>query len=154
VNPENSTIENTGKNPELVNPESGPFPNSGIADCHYWMASRLIACLTGSNQELWLAFTVEARRLLLDYERAALAESALASLPHEDGLSVARNVLGAQGSPLPAFLSGMTDARSWAGRATRAELKAYALASFEAMNPGDQAAFLGHITPEEQECAA
>jgi hypothetical protein len=118
-----------------------------IADCHYWMGSCLVACLTGSDQELWQAFTIKAREKLLDYERAALAESALASLPLEDRLEVARASLGSEGPPRPAFLSGMSDARSWAGRATRAELKAFALASFEAMPPGDQSAFLTHVTP-------
>ncbi|TJZ91613.1 hypothetical protein FA743_10985 [Paracoccus gahaiensis] len=46
-----------------------------------------------------------------------------------------------QGGPLPAFGGVMATARDWASWATRAELKAYCFATFEAMNAQDQAAF-------------
>lgn len=49
------------------------------------------------------------------------------------------------GASIPAFSGIMAEARDWAAWASRAELKAYALASFEAMGPRDQAAFLAHI---------
>lgn len=40
----------------------------------------------------------------------------------------------------------MRAAREWAACATRDELKAYALAAFEAMAPEDQAKFWFHIS--------
>ena len=49
------------------------------------------------------------------------------------------------GSPMPVFLSAMDDARWWASYASPAELKAYALACFEAMAPKVQSAFLSHV---------
>lgn len=50
------------------------------------------------------------------------------------------------GTPLPPWVNVMEDARWWASGASRRERKAYALASFEAMNPQDRAAFLEHVT--------
>lgn len=50
-----------------------------------------------------------------------------------------------QGDPVPPFMGIMASARDWAAWACRAELKAYCLASFEAMSGRDQAAFLGHV---------
>ncbi|WP_299907661.1 hypothetical protein [uncultured Paracoccus sp.] len=49
------------------------------------------------------------------------------------------------GQPLPIFSAIMTEAREWAAWASRAELKAFCLASYEAMSGPDQAAFLGHL---------
>ena len=77
--------------------------------------------------------------------RLALAFAALTSLDPDDATLAAESVIGAAGSPLPPFLAPMDDARFWASLATRRELKAYALASFEAMQPADQAAFLDHV---------
>lgn len=51
------------------------------------------------------------------------------------------------GAPLPAFGGIMAEARDWVAWASRAERKAYALASFEAMDAQDQAAFLRHVQP-------
>jgi hypothetical protein len=65
-------------------------------------------------------------------EAAAIMEKALGDL-------------GGAGAPVPAFLSVMDDARTWATFASRGELKAYCLASFEAMGPRDQAAFLAYV---------
>lgn len=50
------------------------------------------------------------------------------------------------GPPLPPWFNVMPDARWWASHASRHELKAYALASFEAMTARDRAAFLAHVT--------
>ena len=60
--------------------------------------------------------------------------------------------IGAAGAPLPPFLCGMDEARAWASFATSSEVKAYALAAFEAMRPKDQAAFFRLIS--EMEVAA
>ena len=49
------------------------------------------------------------------------------------------------GQPTTGFGPIMVEAREWAEWATRAELKAYALAAYEAMHSRDRAAFLGHL---------
>ena len=77
--------------------------------------------------------------------RVVLAFAALASLDPDDAALTAEAVIGAAGSPLPTFLAPLDDARFWASLANRQELKAYALASYEAMRPGDQAAFLRYV---------
>ncbi len=46
------------------------------------------------------------------------------------------------GSPLPVFMSAMNDARWWASLASPHELRAFALASFEAMHPWVRTDFL------------
>lgn len=50
-----------------------------------------------------------------------------------------------QGGPLPAFGGVMATARDWASWVSRVELKAICLASFEAMESQDQAAFLDYL---------
>ena len=49
------------------------------------------------------------------------------------------------GSPLPVFLSAMNEARWWASFASPHELKAFALASFQAMHPLVRANFLAYV---------
>ena len=49
------------------------------------------------------------------------------------------------GTPLPVFLTAMSDARWWASFAAPHELKAYALACVEAMQPKIRAAFLTYV---------
>ncbi|SEL66549.1 hypothetical protein SAMN05444413_1139 [Roseivivax marinus] len=89
---------------------------------------------------------------LTETERAALAFSALNSLKPDDAELTAAVSIGSAGPPLPSFLGGMEEARLWASYASRCELKAYALASFEAMSAENQAAFFRHIS--EMETAA
>lgn len=50
------------------------------------------------------------------------------------------------GMPIAAFDSVMAEARLWAEWATPVELKAYALASYEAMAARDQSGFLAHVS--------
>ncbi|WP_135058839.1 hypothetical protein [Paracoccus salipaludis] len=50
------------------------------------------------------------------------------------------------GWPQVPFLCGvMEEAGFWADMASRVELKAYCLASYQRMTPADQAAFLGYV---------
>lgn len=97
------------------------------------------------TSDAWLGLPTIMSARLKPHQRAALAYAALKSLSPEHAEMTASAVIGAAGSPLPTFLNGMDEARFWASNATGAERKAYALASFEAMNPGDQVAFLDHI---------
>lgn len=48
-------------------------------------------------------------------------------------------------NPIPSFGPVMDEASDWANWASRKELKAYALASFNRMSPADQRAFLDYI---------
>jgi hypothetical protein len=86
-----------------------------------------------------------------EYRNRAKAATALcyaiADCDPEDACYVMESALVdlSFGSPLPVFLSPMEDALFWSSYATRNELKAYAVACLEAMNPNDQSAFLGYI---------
>ncbi len=90
--------------------------------------------------------SVIALRHLSLAERGGLACAFLGSIPEDCVMQVAATVLDCAGDPLPPFLGGMEDARHWASCATENELKAYALACYEAMPPRDKAAFLRHIS--------
>ena len=50
------------------------------------------------------------------------------------------------GHPIPNPYGLMPEAREWAGWASTAECKAYALACYEALPEADQSAFLRHIS--------
>ncbi len=119
---------------------------------HKRMSRMLGYCLTLGTADAWSGFSFVASARLSEIERAALAFSALKSLevPHAE-MTAAAAFRGA-GTPLPPFLGGMEEARSWAADAGPAELKAVALAAFEALDPRDQAAFFRHIS--EMEVAA
>jgi hypothetical protein len=61
-----------------------------------------------------------------------------------DRMNATAALMGA-GMPTAPLISHMDEAVFWADLATRAELKAYALACFNRLRPTDQAAFLGHV---------
>lgn len=117
-----------------------------MQDRHKRMSRALGYTLVLGEPEAWGGFSVLCRARLTVCERAGLALAALRSLPDDCALETAAAALGAMGEPLPPFLAGMEDAHHWASWATENELKAYALASFEAMRPRDRAAFFRHIT--------
>lgn len=73
--------------------------------------------------------------------------NAVAGLPRKERLpllEVAADHYRA-GQPIPPLFAVMAEARDWASWASRAELKAYALACFERLNDADRAAFLLHV---------
>lgn len=119
---------------------------------HKRMSRMLGYCLTLGTADAWSGFSFVAAVRLSETERAALAFSALNSLELDHAEMTAAASIGTAGAPLPPFLGGMDEARFWASYASRSELKAYALASFEAMSAKDQAAFFRHIS--EMEVAA
>ncbi len=116
---------------------------------HKRMSRMLGYCLMADTPSSWAAFSAVASVRLTASERAILAFSVLRSLHPADAETASAAALGASGEPLPAFLGGMSDARFWASLATSQELKAYALAAFEAMGAKDQAAFFRHISTVE-----
>ncbi|MEM1362861.1 MAG: hypothetical protein AAGF94_14295 [Pseudomonadota bacterium] len=71
------------------------------------------------------------------------------ALPTEAVETVEFEAIKHAGGPSPTFLNPLDDARFWASYASRAELKAYCLASFEVMRSEDQAGFIGQISPME-----
>ncbi|MTD99257.1 hypothetical protein GIY56_03030 [Paracoccus sp. YIM 132242] len=99
---------------------------------------------TGADLHSWLEWV----DLNIQRESAArvLMEAVLACDPH-DRIPLMERFIDAlrPGDPLSPFMGIMASARDWASWASRAELKAYALACYEAMSGRDQAAFLGHI---------
>ncbi|MDF1716193.1 MAG: hypothetical protein P1U75_05915 [Antarcticimicrobium sp.] len=113
------------------------------------MSKMLGYCLTLGDAEGWSSFAYLAVLRLSDIERASLALAALNALTPEQAQHAAAMSIGSAGAPLPAFLGGMEEARSWAAYASRSELKAYALAAHDAMSAKDQAAFLQHISEVE-----
>ena len=113
------------------------------------MSRMLGYCLTLGTADAWSGFSDVAAVRLSAAERAALAFSTLNSLEPIHAESAAAASIGLAGAPLPPLLGGMDEARSWASYASRSELKAYALASFEAMSATDQAAFFKHINQRE-----
>ncbi|WP_417210003.1 hypothetical protein [Antarctobacter sp.] len=120
-----------------------------MAPAHKRLSKMLGYTLTLGGAEAWSGFSDVAAARLSTEERAALAYAALRSLHPDHAELTARAAIHAAGAPIPAFLGQMVEARSWAAFASRAELKCYAAAAFEAMSDGDQAAFFRHISEVE-----
>jgi hypothetical protein len=78
-------------------------------------------------------------------QRVTLAALSLASLHDDDAALVLDGVCTEAGMPMSDLAMPLEAARHWAKGATRNELKATVLASFEALTPDDQAAFLRHV---------
>lgn len=132
----------------MANRKRASFADS-IKPEHKRMSRLLGYCLTLASVDAWLSFSLIARVRLSAIERGALAYALLKSLDRDTAEMTAAAVIGQGGDPLPPFLGGMDDARQWASWASPQELKAYALAAFEAMPPKDQAAFHRHISTME-----
>jgi hypothetical protein len=97
------------------------------------------------DYETWEAASAVWQARLSTQERGALAWAALRSLDHDDALAVTENVLGGAGAPLPPMFSPMDEASWWGDIASPAELRAYALATFNRLPARDQADFLAHV---------
>ena len=103
-----------------------------------------LAGATGIDHQDWLVWLDNN----LKRESAARALSqAVADCDPADRLPFLETLIDAlrQGEPSVGFGPIMAEARDWAAWASRAELKAYCLAAYEAMSGRDQAAFLGHL---------
>ena len=142
-------IENKAKKAALSNRKSGFNLGKFIKPEHKRMSRVLGYCLALGEADSWADFSALAAVRLSDAERLSLAFAALCSLDPDTRETVAGASLGASGDPMPAFLGGMNDARDWARFASRNELKAYALAAFDAMSAQDQGAFFQHISEVE-----
>lgn len=149
---QNTPLENKAEKPALSNAKKPSSLGRFMKPEHKRTSRMLGYCLTLGTADAWSGFSFVAAARLSVSERAALAFSALNSLDLEHAEMTAAASIAAAGAPLAPALGGMDDARLWASYASRSELKAYALASFEAMSAKDQAAFFRHVS--EMEVAA
>ena len=109
-------------------------------------ATRMLGyALTLGDYETWEAASAIWQARLSTQERGALAWAALRSLDHDDAVTVAENVLGGAGMPLPPLFNPVSEAAFWTGIARPNEIDAYALACVRAMAPGKRAAFLEYM---------
>ncbi|MBL9061712.1 hypothetical protein [Tabrizicola sp.] len=103
-----------------------------------------LAGATGADK-LWESFTTE------EYRNRALAATALcaaiAECERDDVLAIMEAALLSMraGAPDPVFAFVMQEANEWAAFASKAERKAYALASFNRLSAPDRAAFLDYV---------
>lgn len=108
------------------------------------------ALALGQDADAWAAVVAIWRHRLTDAERAAVAWAALRSLPPETRAAILGAVDPEAGPPLPPLLAPMQAARWWATIASRAELRAYAAAAFQALPASDRGRFLAWAsTPRE-----
>lgn len=95
----------------------------------------------GTTDAWWGIVPVLATRLTV-HERAALAFIALKALDRETALMTAEAALSmGAGQPTAPLFNYMDEAAFWADMADPVELDAYALATFNRMDPSRQAAF-------------
>ncbi|WP_306043855.1 hypothetical protein [Mameliella sp. MMSF_3455] len=116
---------------------------------HKRMSKMLGYTLTLGTSDAWSGFSDVAAARLSNEERAALAFASLRSLHPDHAELTARAAIRAAGAPVPAFLGQMDEARSWAALASRAELKSYAAAAFDALSAADQTDFFRYISEVE-----
>lgn len=116
---------------------------------HKRMSRMLGYTLLLGDARAWQGFGLLSAVRMSHRERSFLAAVTLATLPIDTVEDIAAQAIGAIGTPLPAFLGGMEDARWWASYASVNELKAYALASFQALPGKEQSAFFRFINEIE-----
>ena len=78
--------------------------------------------------------------------RVAFAEAVLRVLTRPERDDVGMRAADLAGPPRPTFRDTLDEARLWAGVAYHSELRAYALAAFEAMSEAQRSRFLKHVT--------
>ena len=107
-------------------------------------------CLLLDDVDAWLGLSVILSTRLSAPERAALAYVGLRALPPKEAQLVAEAALQvdsppAAGQPIAPLFNHMDEAAFWADMAAPDEHEAYCLASFKAMPPERQAAFLDFV---------
>ena len=102
-----------------------------------------LAGATGAACEVGNFKTQEYRERAVSATRLC---AAIAECHPEDAVLILSAALQdmAAGAPLPVWQSALEDARWWASYATQFELKAWCLASFEAMHPKARTGFLAY----------
>jgi hypothetical protein len=104
-----------------------------------------LAGATGAKQ---IGQVYKSREYLARHENARLLGLAIAECDTEDAITLLEAALAdllSERMPSAPFLGIMKSARFWAEWASRDELKAYCLVSFERLSAADQSAFLRHV---------
>jgi hypothetical protein len=103
--------------------------------------------LTLGDFDAWESFSLFMIAKLEPEERAALAWASLRTLTTEQAEATAETVLGRHlpNWPDPTTFNLMREAAFWADHASEEELGAYCLATFRAMAPERQSAFLAFV---------
>lgn len=107
----------------------------------------------GIDADNWLRLAEVWRNSLSKKQRAAIAYASISRLDTDDAAAVFATAHPHAGYPLPTLISAMGDARWWAGLASNSELKAYAVAVYEALPPKDKATFLSWASSVERSAA-
>lgn len=94
----------------------------------------------------WLRLADVWRKSLSEKQRAAIAYASISRLDSDDAAEVFATAHPHADCPLPTLIAVMSDARWWASLASKNELKAYAVAIFEAMHIEDRIAFIAWAT--------
>jgi hypothetical protein len=134
----NATYEKSLSEP---NPKPGFSAMSFAADPHRRVSRTLGYALTLDTPEGWAGLTFVLKARLSVTERARLASACIDALAPE----LAEAASGGAGMPGAPLFTHLDEAGLWSDLATREELKAYCLASFERLSPADQSAFLAHV---------
>lgn len=112
---------------------------------HKAVARTVGYALTLGSSDAWVrASQVIHGRLAVD-ERAALAWASLITLEPDDAALIAQAAVGCAGQPIAPLFDALDEAAFWADMASREELEAYCLASFNAMQPARQTAFRDYV---------
>ena len=117
-----------------------------LSDSHLRASRMLARALHAKDAEIWIDADTVWRATLSDAERASLAYSVLKSLDPDHQRFVVETVCQVMGMPLPPLLDAAHEAGSWAAFADEEQLRATALACFNAMSASDQSAFLSHVS--------
>lgn len=134
---ENSQPHNT--------PKTGRSAMSKYAKDGHKRIARLVGyALTLDEADAWWTLSALMRAHLTVAERASLALMALKSLDPDDALQAVEAAFSGAGQPIAPLFGFMDQAAHWADMADPHEVEAYALASFNAMTPKRQAAFLSY----------
>ena len=113
---------------------------------HKRAARVLTYALTLGDADSWATASAVWATLLEARETAALAFCALKSLsPNHARITAETALESAAGPPMPPLLNHMDEATYWADFANDAELKIYALVTYNRMKEPDQAAFLDYV---------
>lgn len=112
---------------------------------HKKAARALGYALTLGDAHAWVGASQSFSARLTEVERAGLAWAALRALGPEKAVTVTTSLFEGAGQPIAPLFDHMDEAAFWVDTATPAELEAYCLASYSALPPARQAAFLDYV---------
>lgn len=111
-------------------------------DNHKRIARLVGYALTLDQVDAWWMLSALMRAHLTVTERTSLTFMALKSLDRDDAMQTVEAAFSGAGQPNAPLFDFVDQAAHWADMADPVEIEAYCLASFKAMTPKRQAAFL------------